>query len=199
MPRVSVVVPVYNVEEFLEACLDSLRRADVRGLRGDPRRRRLDRPQRRDRPALCRPRQPLPRRHPGQRRPQQGAQHRAPTPRQGEFLVFLDSDDALPPNAYELLVGALEKTGSDFATGQRPPAHALRHVPVAVPRQDVPRDAAEDPRHQVPPAARRPDGVEQALAPLVLGRARLPLPRGADLRGHAGHRPRALPRRARST
>ena len=36
---------------------------------------------------------------------------------EGEYLAFLDSDDMLPPNAYELLLGALEKTGSDFATG----------------------------------------------------------------------------------
>jgi CDP-glycerol glycerophosphotransferase len=35
----------------------------------------------------------------------------------GEFLAFLDSDDLLPPNAYELLLGALAETGSDFASG----------------------------------------------------------------------------------
>ncbi len=35
----------------------------------------------------------------------------------GEFIAFLDSDDVLPPNAYELLLGALDQTGSDFATG----------------------------------------------------------------------------------
>ena len=35
----------------------------------------------------------------------------------GEYLAFVDSDDVLPPNAYELLLGALEQTGSDFATG----------------------------------------------------------------------------------
>ena len=31
--------------------------------------------------------------------------------------MFLDSDDVLTANAYELLVGALDRTGSDFATG----------------------------------------------------------------------------------
>ena len=35
----------------------------------------------------------------------------------GEFLAFADSDDVLAPNAYELLVGALDETGSDFASG----------------------------------------------------------------------------------
>ena len=35
----------------------------------------------------------------------------------GEYLAFVDSDDVLPLHAYELLLGALEKSGSDFATG----------------------------------------------------------------------------------
>src|SRR3954454_16562929 len=35
----------------------------------------------------------------------------------GEFLVFADSDDVVPARAYELLLGALDETGSDFATG----------------------------------------------------------------------------------
>ncbi|MEV4626734.1 glycosyltransferase family 2 protein [Micromonospora sp. NPDC049523] len=35
----------------------------------------------------------------------------------GDYLTFVDSDDLLPPYALELLVGALEQTGSDFASG----------------------------------------------------------------------------------
>ena len=35
----------------------------------------------------------------------------------GEFLAFADSDDVVPPDAYERLLGALDATGSDFATG----------------------------------------------------------------------------------
>lgn len=35
----------------------------------------------------------------------------------GDYLTFLDSDDVLPPYALEVLVGALELTGSDFASG----------------------------------------------------------------------------------
>nr|MDT0660203.1 glycosyltransferase family 2 protein [Micromonospora sp. DSM 115978] len=35
----------------------------------------------------------------------------------GEYLAFVDSDDVLPPYAFEVLVGALEQTGSDFASG----------------------------------------------------------------------------------
>jgi CDP-glycerol glycerophosphotransferase len=35
----------------------------------------------------------------------------------GEFLAFVDGDDMLPANAYELLMHALEQSGSDFASG----------------------------------------------------------------------------------
>lgn len=35
----------------------------------------------------------------------------------GDYLTFLDSDDALPPTAHADLVAALEASGSDFATG----------------------------------------------------------------------------------
>lgn len=35
----------------------------------------------------------------------------------GEYLAFVDSDDVLAPYAFEVLVGALERTGSDFASG----------------------------------------------------------------------------------
>jgi CDP-glycerol glycerophosphotransferase len=36
---------------------------------------------------------------------------------EGEFVSFVDSDDRLPPDALELLLGTLDRTGSDFATG----------------------------------------------------------------------------------
>ena len=35
----------------------------------------------------------------------------------GEYLMFVDSDDVLAPYAAELLVGTLEKTGSEFSCG----------------------------------------------------------------------------------
>jgi CDP-glycerol glycerophosphotransferase len=35
----------------------------------------------------------------------------------GDYLAFVDSDDVLPPYALEVLAGALEQTGSDFASG----------------------------------------------------------------------------------
>lgn len=35
----------------------------------------------------------------------------------GDLVAFLDSDDVLPPTAYADLVGAMEESGSDMATG----------------------------------------------------------------------------------
>ena len=35
----------------------------------------------------------------------------------GELLTFVDSDDVLPPYAFEVLVGVLAHSGSDFASG----------------------------------------------------------------------------------
>jgi glycosyltransferase involved in cell wall biosynthesis len=35
----------------------------------------------------------------------------------GDYLAFLDSDDLLQPTAFSNLVGSLEESGSDFATG----------------------------------------------------------------------------------
>jgi CDP-glycerol glycerophosphotransferase len=35
----------------------------------------------------------------------------------GDYLTFVDSDDVVVTNAYELLSGSLEQTGSDFASG----------------------------------------------------------------------------------
>src|SRR4051812_2890151 len=116
VPRISVVVPVYNVERYLEDCLESIAGQTVADLEvlmvddgstdasaaiaerfaaRDPRFRLISQPN----GGL------------GQARNTGAAQAT------GEYLAFVDSDDALPRNAYELLLGALEKTGSDFATG----------------------------------------------------------------------------------
>src|SRR3954454_14951621 len=116
MPRLSVVIPVYNVEEFLEPCLESVlaqtftdyevvmvddgstdRSAEIaqRYVALDERFKLVSQPN----GGLSSARNT-------------GTEHAT-----GELLVFLDSDDMLPENAYELLVGALDRTGSDFATG----------------------------------------------------------------------------------
>ena len=116
MPKISVVVPIYNVEAYLGACLDSIARQTVSDLEcvmvddggtdssaaiaagyaeRDPRFKLVSQANR----GLS------------------GARNTGTRHATGEYLAFVDSDDVLPPNAYELLLGALEQTGSDFATG----------------------------------------------------------------------------------
>jgi CDP-glycerol glycerophosphotransferase len=116
MPRISVVVPIYNVERYLDECLESIAAQTFSDLEvvmvndgstdgsaaiaeafaaRDGRFRLVSRPN----GGLSR------------------ARNTGIEAAGGEFLAFVDSDDALPPNAYELLHDALAKTGSDFATG----------------------------------------------------------------------------------
>jgi CDP-glycerol glycerophosphotransferase len=119
---ISIVVPIYDVEGFLRECLESAAAQTVDELEivmvddgstdgsaaiaqefaaRDPRFRLL-------------------------RQPNGGlskARNTGIDAAGGDYLAFLDGDDVLPPNAYELLLGALEQTGSDFATG-----NVLRHT-----------------------------------------------------------------------
>jgi CDP-glycerol glycerophosphotransferase len=116
LARVSVVVPIYNVAAYLEPCLESVAQQTVRDLdvvmvddgstdesadiaerfaARDPRFRLV----RQANAGLGAARNT-------------GADHA-----RGEFMAFLDSDDVVPRHAYEVLLGALDRTGSDFASG----------------------------------------------------------------------------------
>ena len=77
-PQVSVIVPIYNVEEYLAACLDSLEAQTLPRLRGRARRRRVARRLARDRRGVRRSRPAHPHRHPPERRAGRGPQHRGP-------------------------------------------------------------------------------------------------------------------------
>lgn len=116
MGRISVVVPIYNVEPYLEECLRSLLAQTERDLEivmvddgsTDASAAIAQRFAARDarfRLIRC-PNGGLGR-----------ARNVGIDAATGEFLAFLDSDDVLPPRAYELLSGALAQSGSDFACG----------------------------------------------------------------------------------
>ena len=116
MPRISVVIPIYEVERYLAACLHSVARQTV----GDLEVIMVDDGSTDDGPRIA---EEFARRDPRfrlLRQPNGGlgrARNTGTDAATGEFLVFLDSDDVLPSNAYELLLTALDETGSDFATG----------------------------------------------------------------------------------
>ncbi|WP_406485575.1 CDP-glycerol glycerophosphotransferase family protein [Streptomyces sp. NBC_01563] len=117
-PRLSVVVPVHNVELHLTDCLKSLAEQTMADLEvvmvddgstddsaalaaafaGQDGRFRLVS---QENGGLGHAR------NTGVRNCDPGARH----------LAFADGDDVLPPRAYELLVGALDETGSDLASG----------------------------------------------------------------------------------
>lgn len=125
----SVVVPVYNVEAYLDECLRSLREQTYRfmeiivvddgspdasiqiakrHLRRDPRIRIVTRPN----GGLS------------------AARNTGIADAMGEFLTFLDSDDVVAPTAYEDAIAALHESGSDFAvTNYDRLVDATRHVP----------------------------------------------------------------------
>ncbi|CAM5537224.1 bifunctional glycosyltransferase/CDP-glycerol:glycerophosphate glycerophosphotransferase [Streptomyces atroolivaceus] len=117
-PRLTVVVPLYNVEDYLGACLDSLAGQTMADLevvmvddgstdgsadvamefsRRDPRFRLI----RQKNAGLGAARNA----GAGQAHPDAG------------FLAFVDSDDIVPPGAFARMLGELEASGSDFATG----------------------------------------------------------------------------------
>ena len=95
----------------------------------------------------------------------------------GEYLAFVDSDDVVPPRAYELLLGALDKTGSDFATGNVHRLTTAGHLQARF----LARAFAETrlKTHVTATApARRPDRLEQAVPALRSGRRTAALPEG---------------------
>ncbi|MFC7310512.1 CDP-glycerol glycerophosphotransferase family protein [Streptomyces monticola] len=120
-PRLSVVVPIYNVEDYLEDCLRSLAGQTLAREHGievvlvddgstdgsariaraftdsDPRFRYV----RQENAGLSAARNT-------------GVRHTSPD---AEYLTFVDSDDIVPHNAYERMIASLDATGSDFATG----------------------------------------------------------------------------------
>jgi CDP-glycerol glycerophosphotransferase len=116
MPKLSVVVPIYNVEDYLDECLRSL--ADQ--TFGDFEAVLVDDGSTDGSAAIAERFVAEDRRFRLVRQPNGGlsrARNTGTGEAVGEYLAFLDSDDVLPLDAYERLVAALERTGSDFAAG----------------------------------------------------------------------------------
>ncbi|MGW5736239.1 MULTISPECIES: bifunctional glycosyltransferase/CDP-glycerol:glycerophosphate glycerophosphotransferase [Streptomyces] len=121
-PRLAIVVPIYNVEEFLGPCLSSLAEQTMPDLEvvmvndgstdgspriarefaaGDARFRLVE-----------------------QENAGLGAARNAGAREaRGTCLAFVDSDDVVPKDAYERMLAALDASGSDFVTGN---VHRLR-------------------------------------------------------------------------
>src|ERR1700722_139322 len=115
-PRISVVVAFFNNEDDLGDCLDSIAAqsfADLEVIMVDDgstdHSAQIARAK-----AAADPRFTL--LQPGHGGPG-GARNRGVERARGEFLAFVDGDDVLPANAYELLLHALEQSGSDFVSG----------------------------------------------------------------------------------
>ncbi|TGA92563.1 CDP-glycerol glycerophosphotransferase family protein [Streptomyces sp. MZ04] len=117
-PRLSVVVPIYNVEDFLEECLESIAGQTMADLEavlvddgstdGSP---RIAREFAAKDPRFVYVRQP----NAGLSAARNtGVRRATPT---AEYLTFVDSDDIVPHDAYARMTASLDSTGSDFASG----------------------------------------------------------------------------------
>ncbi|MCW2989969.1 MAG: sle [Solirubrobacterales bacterium] len=116
MARISVVVPVYNVEEYLRECLESVAGQSFKDLEVVM----VDDGSTDGSVAICEEFAAADERFRLIRQPNGGlgnARNTGAREAAGEFLNFLDSDDVLPKHALRMLIRSLDKTGSDFATG----------------------------------------------------------------------------------
>jgi glycosyltransferase involved in cell wall biosynthesis len=115
-PRLSIVVPFYNVERYIADCLDSLRRQTFTdfevilvddGSKDDSVEAARDFCARDSRFRLI-------------TQENQGlgpARNTGVTHAQGDYLTFVDSDDLIPRHAYEIMVRSLDETASQIAAG----------------------------------------------------------------------------------
>ncbi|TDB84382.1 glycosyltransferase [Actinomadura sp. KC216] len=115
-PKLSVVVPFHNTEEFIQECLESLAGQTLRDLEvimvddgsvdnGAVIAKEMCARDSRFRLVTRDNEGPGPARNAGVRQAK------------GEYLAFADADDVVEREAYARLVGSLERTGSDMASG----------------------------------------------------------------------------------
>lgn len=116
LPTLSVIVPAYDVEHYLPACLDSVLGQSFRDLEGivvvdgaTDNSLQISRSYARaDRRVRV---------HHQKNAGLGAARNVGVRLARGRYLAFVDSDDTLPPGAYELLVSTIERTGSELVVG----------------------------------------------------------------------------------
>ncbi|MCX4823490.1 CDP-glycerol glycerophosphotransferase family protein [Streptomyces sp. NBC_01142] len=114
--RLSVVVPVYNVEDYLEECLRSLADQTLRDLEVVM----VDDGSTDGSAAIARrfaAEDDRFRLVPQANAGLGAARNTGIREARGEFLAFVDSDDLVPSDAYARMVSSLDASGSDLATG----------------------------------------------------------------------------------
>ncbi len=114
MPKISVIVPVYNVDKYLSACLDSL----ISQTSGDFEIIVVDDGSTDKSPAMC---DAYAAEYPDrvtvihqENKGLGGARNTGIKAATGDYLFFLDSDDTVDPDALERLGGVIEKTDADM-------------------------------------------------------------------------------------
>ena len=115
-PVLSVIVPVYNVERYLAACLDSLTAQDLVAMEIVI----VDDGSTDGSPAIIRAYRARDSRVRAYRQPNGGlgsARNLGVTRARGTYIMFVDSDDLIPAGTCTYLVRSLRASGSDFAVG----------------------------------------------------------------------------------
>lgn len=115
-PRLSIVVPFYNVERYVVACLESLRAQTMSDFEAIL----VDDGSQDGTLALAEKFCAADRRFRIVRQENQGlgpARNTGIAHATGDYLTFVDSDDLIPARAYEQMVRSLDSSGSDMVSG----------------------------------------------------------------------------------
>lgn len=115
-PLLSVIIPIYNVEDYLEECLRSVADQHVQDIEVVM----VDDGSKDSSPEIAAKWADSDSRFRLVRQDNHGLGHARNTGlahADGSYLAFLDSDDAVPADGYQRMIESLERTGSDFAVG----------------------------------------------------------------------------------
>jgi CDP-glycerol glycerophosphotransferase len=115
LARISIVVPIFNVDRYLQACLDSLSSQTFRDFEAIL----VDDGSTDNSPQIAAAHAAKDARFRVITQANGGlsrARNAGIDAADGEFLGFLDSDDVVARHAYEMMLVGLDRSGSDFAT-----------------------------------------------------------------------------------